>query len=281
MDTRLLVTLGLVAAVEILVPLGLAFWIARRWHVSWKFFGYGVAVFALFQLFTRIPALQIVQGLIAGTLQQSALYRYGWIVLAAFTAGLFEEGGRYLAYRFLWKEDKTWSRALMYGVGHGGMECFYVAALVVLTLVNIVAIFQIDPATLPADQALLIHQARAEVALMSWWQPLLGGLERMMALAIQVSLSVLVLQVFTRRQGFWWWLALAYHTVVDLVAALMASGLSTVLSAETLALVIEAALLPLALFSLWIIWRLRPREPEVPPASLAEGDVAPSGADSA
>jgi len=281
MDTRLLVTLGLVAAVEILVPLGLALWIARRGHVSWKFFGYGVAVFALFQLFTRIPALQIVQGLIAGTLQQSALYRYGWIVLAAFTAGLFEEGGRYLAYRFLWKEDKTWSRALMYGVGHGGMECFYVAALVVLTLVNIVAIFQVDPATLPADQALLIHQARAEVALMSWWQPLLGGLERMMALAIQVSLSVLVLQVFTRRQGFWWWLALAYHTVVDLVAALMAGGLSTVLPAETLALVIEAALLPLALFSLWIIWRLRPREPEVPPASLAEGSVAPNGADSA
>ncbi len=272
MDTGLLVAFAVTAAVEILLPLGLAFWLARRRHVPWKFFGYGMAIFAVFQLFTRIPAITIAQGALAGLLSRSAWYKYGWIVLAAFTAGLFEEGGRYLGYRFLWKkEEKNWARALMYGAGHGGLECFYVAALVLMSLVNIIAVFQIDPGTLPADQALLIYQAREQVALLSWWQPLLGGLERVMTMAIQLSLSVLVLQVFTRRRGYWWWLALAYHTLVDLVAVLLASELNSILPQETLSLVVEGAILPLALFSGWIIWRLRPRvEQGTAPAEAAE-----------
>jgi uncharacterized membrane protein YhfC len=255
----------LAAAIEILFPLGLALWIARRWRVSWKFFGYGALIFLVFQLLTRVPAVQILQPLLASTLQQSPWYKYGWFVLLALTAGLFEEGGRYLGYRFLWKkEGKNWSRALMYGAGHGGLESMVlVGGLTILGVINAVVIFQIDPAMLPADQAQLIYQAREMIALTTWWLPLLAMLERLMAMAIQVALSVLVLQVFTRSRFHWWWIALGYHALVDLVAVLVSDGVSGALPEWAAALVTEAAILPFALFSLWLIWRLRPRTAEV------------------
>jgi uncharacterized membrane protein YhfC len=212
-----------------------------------------------------VPAIQILQPLLASTLQQSPWYKYGWIVLLALTAGLFEEGGRYLGYRFLWKkEEKNWSRALMYGAGHGGLESMVlVGGLTILGAINAIVIFQIDPAMLPADQALAINQARETIALTAWWLPLLGALERLMAMAIQVALSVLVLQVFTRGQSYWWWIALGYHTLVDLVAVLVADGVSGTLPQWAAALVVEAAVLPFALFSLWLIWRLRPQAGEL------------------
>lgn len=261
MNTGLLVSMLFAAAVEILFPLGLGLWIARRWRVPWKFFGYGALIFLAFQLLTRVPAVQIAQLLLAGTLQESPWYKYGWFILLALTAGLFEEGGRYLGYRYLWKkEEKNWPRALMYGAGHGGLESMLlVGGLTLLSVINAIVLFRLDPSALPPDQALAIHQARETIALTTWWLPLLGALERLMAMAVQVSLSVLVLQVFTRGQFRWWWIALGYHTLVDLVAVLVGDWLGSALPQWAAALIVEAALLPLALFSLWIIWRLRPR----------------------
>src|SRR5689334_5926286 len=41
----------------------------------------------------------------------------------AVTAGLFEEVGRYVGYRFFMRrEPKTWSKAVMFGLGHEGLD---------------------------------------------------------------------------------------------------------------------------------------------------------------
>ncbi|MBN1484572.1 MAG: YhfC family intramembrane metalloprotease [Chloroflexia bacterium] len=87
----------------------------------------------------------------------------------------------------------------------------------------------------------------------AWWAPLLGALERLSVMAVQISLSVLVLQVFTRQRFFWWWLALGYHTLVDL---------SVLLQGRISDLQLELLLLVPALFSLGIIYWLRPSEKE-------------------
>lgn len=266
MNAGLLVTQALAAVVDIAFPLLLAIWIARRFRVSWKFFGYGALVFLIFQLLTRVPAMQVLQYLLAEPLQQNAWYKYAFLLGAAFTAGLFEEGGRYLGYRYFWKKERPiYSQALMYGAGHGGLESMLlVGGLALLGVMNIVILTQMDPSILPPDQALAIYQAREELAITAWWLPLLGALERLMAMAVQISLSVLVLQVFARGQGYWWWLALGYHFLVDLIAVLAQDLASAALPQEAALLVTEATIVPLALFSLWLIWRLRPRESETP-----------------
>src|SRR5215467_9912701 len=47
----------------------------------------------------------------------------GLLFAWALSSGLFEEVGRYVGYRvFMGREEKTWSKAVMYGIGHGGAE---------------------------------------------------------------------------------------------------------------------------------------------------------------
>lgn len=271
MNPGLLSTLMIGAVVVVLVPVLLGAWFARRWRASWIVFLYGALVFFVFQVLTRIPALEALGPAVSGLLRQSAWYKYAWFLFLAFTAGLFEEGGRYLGYRFLWKnQDKTWPQALMYGAGHGGVEALLLAGLPLLgSLVSCIYAGLTDPATLPADQALLLYQTRETCAITGWWIPLVGMVERLMAITVHLSLSVLVLQVFTRGKGYWWWLAVGYHTLTNLVAILVAEWTTTVLPTWGVILATEGAVLLFALFSLWMIWRLRPRELAEPPAEPA------------
>jgi uncharacterized membrane protein YhfC len=265
MDAGLLSTIVIVVVVVVLAPILLGVWFARRWRVPWLVFFYGALVWAISQYFTRIPALQFLGPTAANLIDQSAWYKYGWFLFLALTAGLFEEGGRYLGYRFFWKKlDKTWPQALMYGAGHGWSEAVLLVGLpLAAQLVSCLYAFQTDPTTLAPDQALLVNQAREACTLTFWWVPLIAMLERLMALAVHISLSVLVLQVFTRGKGYWWWLAVGYHALTNLVAILVGDALTGVLSQEVAILLTEATILPFALFSLWLIWRLRPPAAEL------------------
>src|SRR5438270_8244841 len=95
----LFVALGLASAIEIILPLVLAIYVRRRLRVRWRYFWYGVAVFAVVQLFTRVPAVLAIQALITPQLKASDTLLWTWLFILALTAALFEEGGRYLGYR--------------------------------------------------------------------------------------------------------------------------------------------------------------------------------------
>ncbi len=262
MDPRLVPSFLVAIAFEVLFPLLLGLWLARRFRVPWKLFGYGALIFFLSQVLTRIPALSFLEQRLAEPLQLSSGYWIAWIAFASLTAGLFEEGGRYLGYRFLWRDrDKDWEGALMYGAGHGGLESMLlVGGLSILSLLNAIYVSQTDPVSLPSDQAALLLQAREALALVPWWSPLVGALERLMVMAIQLSLSVLVVQVFLRGRFYWWWLALGYHTLVNFASQLVLFLSSSRLPETWTVVLTEAAVLISALFSAWIILRLRPKQ---------------------
>ena len=285
MDAGLLSTLVIAVVVVILAPILLGVWFARRWRVSWWGFFYGSLAWFVSQYITRLPLLQVLGPTIANQLSQSVWYKYGWFLFLALSAGLFEEGGRYLGYRFFEKDRqisprltlpkmvKTWPQALMYGAGHAWVEAFFLVGLpLALQIASCIYAFQTDPTALAPDQALLINQSREACSLTVWWVPLLGMLERLMSLAIHISLSVLVLQVFIRSKGYWWWLAVGYHALTNLVAVALGDALTKVLSYEAAILITEAAVLLFALFSLWLIWRLRPRTEELDTDQLTIGD---------
>lgn len=80
---------------------------------------------------------------------------------------------------------------------------------------------------------------------------LLGTLERFTALFVQVSLAVLVLQVFTRKDWRWLLVAIGYHLIVDAVAVVgVRSGWPMLMT--------EVMIAPFAFISLGIILGLRP-----------------------
>ncbi|MCC6173931.1 MAG: YhfC family intramembrane metalloprotease [Chloroflexi bacterium] len=249
-------------ALQIVMPLAIAVVVQRRLGVSWRYFAYGMLIFFLFQIATRVPVIQLVQGAIAVSLTESRPLLWVWIFVASLTAGLFEEVGRWVGYRFLMGgEKKTWAKGVMYGLGHAGLESMLlVAGLSVVSLAGLLALSPTALQALPPGRREQVLQQLAQVAAQPEWYPLFGAWERLCTIAVHVALSVVVLQVFRRGSLVWLWLAIAAHTAVNLVAAGMVQVLGP--GTVTATMSTEAALTVIASIAFWTILTLRDRSPE-------------------
>jgi uncharacterized membrane protein YhfC len=263
MNNALLATFTAAITFDILFPLFVAFLIWRRYRVAWRFFLYGALVFLVTQMLVRIPLVQGAQFLLREQLQGSEIFLYVWLGVLALTAGVFEEGGRWLGYRFLIKKDFTWEKGLMYGAGHGGLESMLlVGGLALLGLINIIALSTMDfsQMNLPPDQLAQIEIARQQIAAMAWWMPLLGAYERFVTIFFQIAMSILVLQVFVQGSLKWLWLAIVLHALVDFVAVVLARLVGPVWTEVAITLT-----LPLSFF---IILYFRPKASTPVPAAV-------------
>jgi len=192
--------------IDIAFPLAVAFYLWRRLGVSWRFFLFGALIFAVFQLFTRVPAVAVLQSAL-GVTQWPAEAVWAWLFGLSLTAGLVEEIGRWVGYRWLFKPaERTWDNALMYGAGHGGLESILLVGLlgVLPSLINVLVFSQTPPDRLsvPPEAAAQIQQ----LLTLSWWLPLLGGFERIAAVIFHIGMSVVALQVLTNSRMVWLWL---------------------------------------------------------------------------
>ncbi len=203
----------------IALPLIVATYIERRWRADWGLFGIGAATFVLSQLL-HIPFNALLSRL--GILPSGATAGFGLIwtaIVLGLSAGVFEEGGRYLAYRYWAKDARTWAKAMMMGAGHGGIEAILLGFL---ALVNVLFIFAFRAdrllSVVPAEQMPLIQSQLDLLFSANWYDTVLGAIERTLAMAIHLALSVLVLQQFIRGQRWWLFLAIMYHALVDALA---------------------------------------------------------------
>lgn len=183
------------------------------------------------------------------------------------SAGVFEESARYLVLRFWQRKARSWGEALMFGAGHGGFEAMALGVLVLFTLTQMIAYRGMDLSTVvPADQLAL-----AEQQVEAYWSgppvlALLGAVERLFALCLHLSLSVMVMRVFTHGNRWWLVAAIGWHALVDAAAVL---GLPLVGAVITEVLIGTSAVV-----SLWLVYRLR--EAEQPPVvAVAVGPASP------
>lgn len=85
-----------------------------------------------------------------------------------------------------------------------------------LTLVQMIALQRMDLEGLGLSGEML-EQVQAQIDTywsVPWYLPLLGGLERASALAIQIALTLIVVRALTHNVG-WLGLAILAHTLVD------------------------------------------------------------------
>jgi len=257
----------------IVYPLILAIIANRRLKVSWKYFGFGMLIFLLFQLISRVPIVTMLGGVLAPQLKSSPVFLYTWIVILAITAGLFEEIGRYVGYRWLMRrEEKTWSKAVMYGIGHGGLESMVlIGAVTLLTAANVIVLSSTNLNTLPANQHALIVQQFAAINAEPAWISLAGAWERFWTLPIHIALSVIVLQVFRHNSISWLWLAVLAHAVVDFTTSIIPQLMG---ANVTSTLLVEGLVAIFGMLGVIIIWRLK----EVAPSIVESQPVVPNEA---
>ena len=146
--------------------------------------------------------------------------------------GLFEETGRYVAFRFLLTKRRFPERvnAVTCGIGHGGAEAMLIVGASYL-LAALLALYQNqgnEPAALAlaGGSAEALASLRASLAVVTAGGALVGVLERVAAMLLHIALSCFVfLAARDKTQWTWFPFAVALHAVVDMPAALWQRGL--------------------------------------------------------
>jgi uncharacterized membrane protein YhfC len=230
----------------ILLPIILWIYFTRTFSLSWKLVLAGGLTFIGSQLL-HIP---LVFGLNDFLKDASLLVN---AIILGLLAGIFEETARYILFKFILKKSRPWKAGVLTGLGHGGTEALLIGVFAVLTLVNMVAYRNVDLSTVPSIPADQHEAVRQQVDAFWSTQPymaLVGFFERIFAICLHVSLSVMVLYAIAYQKPIWFWLALFWHSLVDAVAVYASQKIGV--------LQVEGLVAIFALISIWILFILRP-----------------------
>ncbi|WP_049526958.1 YhfC family intramembrane metalloprotease [Streptococcus pseudopneumoniae] len=201
-----------------------AVWYARKqYKINFAVLGLGaVAFFASSQVLEKIVHLLVLHPQKDGTVPLMTENPLLYVIYGISMAALFEETARLIFFKWLEKkrtlED---SDALAYGLGHGGLELIYIG---IASLLNLFILFSAVESQNPAIMQLLPESTLATINNLAAWQIYLLGLERILALLLQVGLTFWVYQAV--RQKKWIYLVAAYglHALFDLAPSLSQVG---------------------------------------------------------
>ena len=230
----------------IVLPIVLWMYFTRKFALSWKLVLAGGLTFIASQIL-HIPLVAAI-----GLFLQSIPLLVNAIILGLL-AGIFEETARYILFKLILKTSRSWKEGVLVGLGHGGTEAVIIGVFAALTFVNMMVYRNVDLSTVPSIPAEQLELARQQVAAYwsaPWYIAVMGFAERVFAIGLHVSLSVMVLYSIAHRKPFWFWLALLWHALVDAVAVYVSQRVSI--------LAVEGMVAIFAAISLWIIVKMRP-----------------------
>ena len=227
--------LGIGAFLGIIVPIAIA--------LIWKFSKkekfttilVGAAVFVLFALILEKPIQNVLVFPKLMGLQDHAVSQFInarpilWAIVLGLFPGVFEETGRFVAFKTVLRNRSNREAAISYGIGHGGFEIILVMGLNYLTyivygiMIN-AGLFQgiIDQVAEQApDQVETMRVLADQLAAFSFADIGAGVIERVFAFLFHVGASILVFYA-ARDKGRFWLLPLAVllHTALDSLAGL-------------------------------------------------------------
>ena len=215
------VIITMVALFAVLIA---AVWYARKqYKINFAVLGLGaVAFFASSQVLEKIVHLLVLHPQKDGTVPLMTENPLLYVIYGICMAALFEETARLIFFKWLEKkrtlED---SDALAYGLGHGGLELLYLG---MGSLISLLILFSLLESSNPDLATLLPKNTLETVQSLSVWQVYLLGVERVLALVMQIGLSFWVYQAV--RQKNWIYLVTAYglHAFFDLAPSLSQVG---------------------------------------------------------
>jgi len=228
--TLSMIFMALAALFAFAIPVVLLIYYKRKGADVLPFF-VGCAVFVLFALILEALMHQLVLKVlpvgekIMGNTLLYALY-------GGLAAGVFEETGRFLAFKTVLKKRLGNDRnALMYGAGHGGVEAVlllgfaYISNIVMSVLIN-AGQTDILTATATGETAEQLKAVLDSLVTTAPWTYLLGMVERAVAVTTHICLSVLVwFAVKKPGKGWLFPLAILLHAAFDGITVILADKL--------------------------------------------------------
>lgn len=233
-STSAIIAMFFTLCLSVVLPLGLVFYFYKKEQISIKAVLVGAAVFIIFQILTRIPLLQYLSAQAwYSQLMSNMLFASLFLSL---TAGLFEETGRYIGFKYFLKDRLEWKNGVAYGIGHGGIEAIalvglsYVSNIVLSFMINTGIFEQTLNSSLGSSAAAAIKTQLINTA------PLLfavGGIERVFTLLIQIALSLIILYAVMKQKPIYLLYAIVLHALVDIPAVIFSAFYSNLLLVES------------------------------------------------
>lgn len=244
---------------------------------TWSAWFIGAAGFVVPQLLIRLPIMNLLSA-IEGFVTFMSSHLPVYVLFLAFTAGLFELAGRYVAAKLLSK-NLNFKRSLAAGLGHGGIEAMVIVGISYVN--NLACIFLINRGgfdTILAEAAAAGVDTTQLAALPETFLTtspilfLLAGYERLLTMVSHAAMSMIVCYAVhsgNSRKGLL--VCLALHTMLDCspgLTLLINQGILSQALGYTISYTILTAA---ALLSLLILKRIRTRWPD--PAPIEGGTL--------
>ena len=161
----------------------------------------GALTFFVTQILVRIPILQLWLTRQDWFLILPQTNPLAYCLILGVSASVFEEMGRYVSLRLLYRKGRRpdWLDGICFGAGHGGIE-----AILLVGINYLVALILYGGAPGAPGQLILF-----------------AGLERLSTMASHIGMSMLVLQTVGRKKPWGLILALIIHAAMDTGVLLM------------------------------------------------------------
>ena len=207
-------------------PILLFFLLRKRFNLKFVPLLTGAAVFLLFALFLEQTMHSVLLSPDSSTYRSLIANPVLFMIYAGFSAGIFEESGRFIAFKLIRKKYTGLSTALSYGIGHGGFEAMMVVGLNFLVYAAISIANNTGNLSLFAGaQSDIILSAISEITVPTI---LLAGFERLLTMVIHISLSMLVWRSIERPEYIYLFpCAIFLHAFIDFAPALFQVGVIT------------------------------------------------------
>ena len=220
--TANIVAIGCMMVFSFVLPIGLLIFWRRQTKANWSAFFIGCGTFFLFAMVLE-QLLHAAVLAITGTALTQKIWLYA--LYGGLAAGVFEETGRFLAMKFCMKNTLHRENAVMYGIGHGGIECMLLLGLSYIS--NFVMVLMIRSGGLETmlntlnalpdqeEAAAALQTAVEQLCTLPAWQFYMAGVERISAVMLHIGLSYLVYRAVREKKILYYVLAIVIHFLVD------------------------------------------------------------------
>ncbi|MDR1836339.1 MAG: YhfC family intramembrane metalloprotease [Treponema sp.] len=165
-----------------------------------------------------------------------------YIIYGTFMAGIFEETARFFSFTILKRKYNGVITGLSYGIGHGGIEAVLLAGVSMISSIVLCIFFnagniEIITGSLQGEASEQINMQINALLTSAPYMFLLSGMERLFAISIQISLSVIVFYSVYCKGKIWLFpSAILLHAIIDIpAAAFQVNILKSIFVVETLA----------------------------------------------
>ncbi len=176
-----------------------------------------------------------------------------FVIYGITMAGVFEECGRFIIMKYILKKNRTRENAVMYGIGHGGIEILAVLIPAMISYLVIAIMFSTGDMTtalstlgITEKNAAVAFSAVQAVASFNYGTMAANIIERILAMLLHIGLTVIIYYGIIRAKKICLPAAVLLHMLMDLFAASYQRGVVPLWSVEVWAALVGVGVFVIA-----------------------------------